>query len=185
MQLSLSHSKPALQETPSARAGEVHSSSPLPLSEHVPWQQSAAVRHTDPVGRHGPAPGSQRPLGSSHTPQHGCEPPEWQSSPEARHVATGSSTHRLPPPPALLHSLEQHCAFAVQSVPSREHSAPPHIPALHPSPQHSAAVKHPAPAGLHSARQARVAIPATGSHSPLQQSPAAEQSAPSPLHVPG
>jgi hypothetical protein len=185
-QPSLEHSKLATHDIPSGSGGDVHSNSPPPLSAHVPWQQSAVVRHTEPVARQGPAPGSQRSAGSSQAPQQGAEPPEWQSSPEARHVATGSRTHRLPPPPpSLLHSFEQHWAFAVQGVPSRAHSAPPQIPPLQPSEQQSAAVEQAVPAGLQAARHARVIVPATGSHSPLQHPPGVVHDAPAPPHVPG
>ena len=67
---------------------------PVPSSVHgAPRQQSVAEPHTAPIGRQGPGPGSHRPLVLSQTPQQCPGPPEWQSSPEPRHVATGSITH--------------------------------------------------------------------------------------------
>lgn len=188
MQLPLAHSKLATQETPSARGIDVQTVRPVPSSVHgAPRQQSDAETHTAPIGRQGPGPGSHRPLVLSQTPpgQQVPGPPEWQSSPDARHVAIGSMTH-LPfaPPSSTSHSFEQHCTSTVQPEPSRRHSAPVHVPALHPSAQQSLARVHPAPAGAHCGRQTSVVEPAAGSHRPLQHSPRDVHAVPAALHVP-
>lgn len=98
-------------------------------------------------------------------------------------MATGSSTHLLPL--EVSHALEQHWAFAVQSVPSRRHSVPPQLPALHAKEQQSLARWQAAPTGLHSPRQVRVVVPFTGSHNPLQQSALDEHGVPAPAQAPG
>lgn len=116
-------------------------------------------------------------------PQQGPPPPEVQSSPVGRHVATASSTHLFPCDAS--HLLEQHWPFDVQSVPSRRHSAPPQMPALQPNEQQSLACWHAAPEGRQGARHVRVAVPFTGSHSPLQQSDLDAHGVPAPAHVPG
>ena len=96
-QLPLAHSKPAWQLTPSARSGDVQTRRPVPSSVHAPWQQSVSCSQTVPIARQAlPVSGSQRFTESSHAPQHGAPPPEVQSSPDGRHVATGSSAHLLP-----------------------------------------------------------------------------------------
>jgi hypothetical protein len=152
-------------------AGAVQSIRPVPSSVQVaPGPQSTDDAQIDPRGRRGPDPGSQRPLLLQVT-QHPAPPPEWQSSPDARHVAIGSMTHLPPPPPppsSSAHSFEQHSTSVVQSEPSRKHSGPLQIPPLHPSAQQSLARLHGALAGRHSGRHASVVDPATGSQRPLQ-----------------
>ncbi len=186
-QLALMHSKLATHETPLDRGADVHSERPVPSSMHVaPGPQSIAVTQMAPSGRGGPGPGSHRPPGSQTTLQHVPDPPEWQSSPDARQVAVASITHLpLVPPSSTSHSFEQHCTSVVQSVPSRRHSAPEQVPALQPSAQQSLARVHEPPAGRHSARQTRVVDPAVGSQSPLQHSPRDVHAAPEAAHVPG
>jgi hypothetical protein len=76
MQLPVVHSKLATHEVPSASGAEAHRERPVPSSAHAaPWQQSRATLQTEPSGRHGPGPGSQRPV-ESQTPQQVPPPPE-------------------------------------------------------------------------------------------------------------
>jgi hypothetical protein len=187
MQLPLAHSKLATHDAPSASGeGTVHRERPLPSGvQDAPGQQSPAAEQIEPAGRQGPDPGSQRPVESQTPLQQVPEPPEWQSSPDARHVAVGSTTHLPRPPSARSHSFEQHSSSAVQSEPSRRHSGPVHVPALQPSAQQSLArLQGPFP-GWHSARQDSVVDPATGSQRPLQHCAAPVHEAPAPAQVPG
>jgi hypothetical protein len=99
-QFVLAHSKLATHAVPSASGGAVQSVRPVPSSAHVAAasQQSVAETQMDPSGRHGPGPRSHLPFASQVIPQHPGPPPEWQSSPDARQGAVGSTTHRPLPP---------------------------------------------------------------------------------------
>jgi hypothetical protein len=185
-QLLLAHSKLATHEIPSARGADVQSRRPVPSSmQAAPWQQSCAVTQMSPSGRQGPGPGSHLPVGSQTLLQQVPEPPEWQSSPDARQVAVPSIPHLPRPPSSTSHSFEQQSASEVQSEPSRRHSAPPHFPPLHPRSQQSLAREQDTPDGWHSSRQKSVVDPALGSHRPLQHCERDVHAAPAPAHVPG
>jgi len=92
--------QPALQQSaadehdaPSARHAAVHTRTPPDAAPHVPRQQSASPLHGVPFGRHGPGPKSHRLSWVSHEAQHAAPPPDVQSSPVARQLATASSAH--------------------------------------------------------------------------------------------
>jgi hypothetical protein len=80
-------------EVPSAMHGAVHERTPFEAGPQVPRQQSVSCAHGVPFARHGPGPKSQRLFCVSQAAQHAVPPPELQSSPVARQLATESSAH--------------------------------------------------------------------------------------------
>lgn len=128
-------------------------------------------------GRHAPGPGPQRPL--SQPKQHGCPPPELQSSPVGRQRATPSTRQR-----ESLQTPEQHSASAAHESPTRAQSRSAQTPPTQPVEQHSCAEVHAAPAALQSGAHARFVVPGAGSHRALQHSADAPQAAPALRHVP-
>jgi hypothetical protein len=110
--------------------------------------------------------------------------PEVHVSPVGRQVEfAGSTSHS---PRVVLHTPEQHSAFAAQRSPGSAQSLGAQTPLKHPSEQQSCARVHGTPFPLQASPQSvRPAWPTSGSHRPLQHDSCELHALPGNRHTPG